>query len=111
MKIKTLLLTACTAALAFSPLSGLFAEPAEVAPNMFGGASYQGEPALAVTSALVKAGGGADDFSFAKALVNMLGQDTVEAEIAKLNKQYGEEDVQTFIEGMDLAIAYSLKRA
>ncbi|MFA5630131.1 MAG: hypothetical protein WC997_01360 [Porticoccaceae bacterium] len=111
MKIKTLLLTACTAALALSPLSGVFAESAEVAPNMFGGASYQGEPALAVTSALVKAGGGADDFSFAKALVNMLGQDTVEAEIAKLNEQYGEEEVKTFIEGMDLAIAYSLKRA
>lgn len=79
--------------------------------NMFGGASYQGEPALAVTAALVKAGGGSEGFSFAQALVAMLGQDTVQAEVAKLTDQYGAEEVKTFLGGMDLAVALSLKHA
>lgn len=77
--------------------------------NMFGGASYQGEPALAVTAALVKAGGGSENFSFATALVAMLGEETVNAEVAKLTRQYGEAEVNTFIGGMDLAINLSLK--
>ncbi len=79
--------------------------------NMFGGASYQGEPALAVTAALVKAGGGSEKFSFAKALVSMLGMETVNAEVAKLTRQYGEAEVNTFLGGMDLAINLSLKHA
>lgn len=79
--------------------------------NMFGGASYQGEPVLVVTVALVRAGGGADNFSFAKALVSMLGEETFNAEVAKLTKQYGEAEVKTFIGGMDLAINLSLKHA
>lgn len=79
--------------------------------NMFGGASYQGEPALAVTAALVKAGGGSENFSFAKALVAMLGEETVNAEVAKLTQQYNEAEVSTFIGGMDLAINLSLKHA
>ncbi|OEY70471.1 hypothetical protein BI198_13520 [Rheinheimera salexigens] len=79
--------------------------------NMFGGAIYTGEPALAVTGALVKAGGGADNFSFASALVAMLGEETVNAEVAKLTKQYGEDEVNTFLGGMDAAIGFGLKRA
>lgn len=50
----------------------------------FGGPVYHGAPALAVTAALVDAGGGAADFSFPKALVSMLGAKTVHAEVAKL---------------------------
>ncbi|WP_269621076.1 hypothetical protein [Zhongshania sp. BJYM1] len=79
--------------------------------NMFGGASYQGAPALAVTAALVEAGGGSGNFSFAKALVFMLGEDTVNTEVSKLTNQYGEADLKTFLGGMDLAIALSLKHA
>lgn len=79
--------------------------------NMFGGASYQGAPALAVTAALVKAGGGSANFSFATALVSMLGKDNVNAEVAKLTKQYGDAAVKSFLGGMDLAIILSLKYA
>ncbi|MBO1927228.1 hypothetical protein J3998_06525 [Thiomicrorhabdus sp. 6S2-11] len=79
--------------------------------NMFGGVSYQGEPALAVTAALVKAGGGSENFSFATALVSMLGEEAVNAEVAKLTQQYGEAEVSTFIGGMDLAINLGLKHA
>lgn len=70
------------------------------AMNWFGGESYMGAPALDVTAALVKAGGGAENFDFSKALVSMLGEKTVNAEVAKLTKQYGAENVKQFVDGM-----------
>ncbi|MGB9429298.1 MAG: hypothetical protein WCC11_05390 [Gammaproteobacteria bacterium] len=85
--------------------------PAGSATNMFGGPIYSGEPALPVTAALVKAGGGAENFSFSKALVSMLGEKTVNAEVAKLQKQYGKDEVNTFITGMTYAVKDGLKRA
>lgn len=85
--------------------------PEQAAMNMFGGPVYDGDPALEVTAALVKAGGGAENFSFATALVAMLGEDKVNAEVAKLTKQYGKADVDTFLSGMDMAVGFGLKRA
>ena len=81
------------------------------AMNWFGGPSYNGAPALDVTAALVEAGGGAADFSFAKALVSMLGEETVNAEVAKLTKQYGKKNVNDFLSGMTFAVKAGLKRA
>jgi len=81
------------------------------AMNWFGGVTYSGAPALNVTAALVKAGGGAHDFSFSKALVSMLGEETVNAEVAKLTKQYGQKNVTDFINGMTFAVNDGLKRA
>lgn len=81
------------------------------AMNWFGGPVYTGQPSLEATVALVKAGGGAENFSFQKALVSMLGQKTVNAEVAKLTKQYGEKNVTDFIKGMDYTVNRSLKRA
>lgn len=81
------------------------------AMNWFGGPVYRGQPALEATAALVKAGGGAENFSFQKALVSMLGEETVNAEVAKLTKQYGEKNVTAFINGMDFAVNSSLKHA
>lgn len=83
-----------------------------VAPGMnwFGGPIYTGEPALAATAALVKAGGGADHFSFETALVSMLGKKTVDAEVAKLTKQYGADEVKGFVSGMTFAVNAALKR-
>lgn len=79
--------------------------------NWFGGSVYNGQPALEVTAALVRAGGGAEQFTFSQALVSMLGEETVNAEVAKLNKQYGEENVTNFINGMTFAVKDGLKRA
>lgn len=79
--------------------------------NWFGGPAYMGDPALEVTAALVEAGGGADHFSFDTALVAMLGQDTVNAEVAKLSKQYGADQVKQFVDGMTFAVNDGLKRA
>lgn len=79
--------------------------------NWYGGPVYTGAPALAVTAALVKAGGGAHDFKFSTALVAMLGQKTVNAEVAKLNKQYGKKQVHEFLKGMTFDVNDGLKRA
>jgi len=81
------------------------------AMNWFGGPVYDGPPALGATAALVKAGGGPEDFTFPKALVSMLGEKTVSAEVAKLNKQYGEKDTKAFLDGMTYAVKDGLKRA
>lgn len=78
---------------------------------MFGGTSYLGDPELAVTAALVATGGGAENFSFATALVAMLGEEVVNNELGKLNKQYGKQEVDTFISGMDMAVGFGLARA
>jgi hypothetical protein len=77
----------------------------------FGGPVYDGAPALNVTSALIAAGGGASNFSTAKALVSMLGADTVNAEVAKLSKQYGSDEVTGWLKTFDFAVADSLKIA
>lgn len=79
--------------------------------NWFGGAAYNEAPALEVTAALVKAGGGASNFDFATALVAMLGQETVDAEVAKLTKQYGKTATENFIKGMTFAVNDGLMRA
>ena len=79
--------------------------------NWFGGPVHTGAPALEVTAALVEAGGGPKDFSFSKALVSMLGENTVNAEVAKLTKQYGEKNVTDFIDGMTFAVNAGLRRA
>lgn len=77
----------------------------------FGGPVYDGAPALAVTAALVKAGGGSDKYSTATALTSMVGSDLVTAEVGKLTKQYGKEKVGQWLSVFDFAVADSLKIA
>lgn len=97
--------------LLFSGLALAATPPANMPGNWFGGPVYDGAPALEATAALVKAGGGAENFTFSAALVSMLGEETVNAEVAKLTKQYGEESVTQFIDGMTFAVKDGLKRA
>lgn len=77
----------------------------------FGGPIYNGPPALAVTASLVAAGGGASNYSTATALTNMLGAATVNAEVAKLTKQYGAAKVNLWLKTFDFAVKDSLKIA
>jgi hypothetical protein len=77
----------------------------------FGGPVYTGAPALDVTAALVKAGGGPADYSTAAALVSMVGKPTVDAEVAKLTKQYGADAVTLWLKTFDFAVKDSLKIA
>ena len=77
----------------------------------FGGPVYSGPPNLAVTASLVAAGGGAQNYSTTTALTSMLGADTVKAEVAKLNKQYGDAAVTQWLKTFDFAVDDALKIA
>lgn len=98
-----------TTEVASAPAPASTAAAAATGMNWFGGPIYSGEPALAATAALIKAGGGADNFSFQTALVSMLGEETVNAEVAKLTKQYGAEEVKGFVDGMTFAVKSGIK--
>jgi len=92
------------------PGAALFVAATAMAAGMgmhsdrYGGPTYKGKPALGVTAALVQAGGGAKHFSFATALNNMLGKKTVNAEVAKLSRQYGKHKVHEWLKGLDAAV-------
>jgi|SRR5579871_3944505 len=77
----------------------------------YGGPIYSGDPALEVTAALVKAGGGPGHFSVAKAMTAMVGAKLVKAEVEKLTKQYGEEKVTSFLKVQDFAVEDALQIA
>ncbi|HET9342197.1 MAG TPA: hypothetical protein VFO25_04735 [Candidatus Eremiobacteraceae bacterium] len=77
----------------------------------FGGPVYTGAPALMVTASLVAVGGGAAHYSTATALVSMVGKDTVNAEVGKLQKQYGKDAVTQWLTTFDFAVNDSLKHA
>lgn len=77
--------------------------------NRYGGPVYDGAPALPVTVALVVAGGGPEHFSLVTALNHMLGTATVNAEVAKLTKQYGKHRVGEWVSGIDFAVNDTLR--
>jgi hypothetical protein len=112
MSIRTLI-AACIAIAASVPAVRPASAQSDQAgsSNWFGGPIYDAAPALTVTAALVNAGGGAKHFTFDKALVSMLGQKTVNAEVAKLEAQYGKTSVHDFISGMTFVVHDGLRRA
>lgn len=81
------------------------------ANNRYGGPSYDGQPALTVTAALVKVGGGAGKFSMVSALTQMVGSTLANAEVAKLTKQYGKASVAQWITGFNYSVEDSLSVA
>lgn len=119
LRVKTFAMALAVAGLAFGGTAMAAQAPATpgdstygtATSNWFGGPIYKGKPDLAATAALVKAGGGAEHFEFSTALVSMLGQKTVNAEVAKLTRQYGKTAVDNFINGMTFAVKDGLKRA
>ncbi len=113
--VSTTTTTGATTSMGKTPGAAASAEQKTTTPpmvmNWYGGEAYMGAPALDVTAALIKAGGGAEHFSFSAALVSMLGEKTVNAEVAKLDKQYGADKVKGFISGMDYAVGDAIKRS
>ena len=77
----------------------------------YSGPVYTGAPMLKVTSSLVAAGGGASNFSTAKAVTAIAGKDLTNKELAKLTKQYGQDKVSDWIKVNDFAVADALKIA
>lgn len=79
-------------------------------PTRFSGSCcvYTGTPALAVTLSMVEAGGGPSNFSTATLLRTLTGS-LFDAEVAKLTKQYGKDQVAQFLKTFDFVVADSLK--
>jgi hypothetical protein len=79
--------------------------------NRYGGPSYDGQPALAATAALVKAGGGPEKFSIVVALTEMVGAPLADAEVAKLTKQYGKAAIGQWVTGFNFSVEDALRLA
>jgi len=79
-------------------------------PTRFSGSCcvYTGAPALQVTLSMVEAGGGPSNFSTATLLKTLAGSH-FDAEVAKLTKQYGKDQVGQFLKTFDFVVADSLK--
>ena len=103
--VAAALTLAGSAAFADSMSSGMATQ------GRYGGPVYNGAPALSVTASLVAAGGGADHYSTATALVSMVGKDLVDKEVAKLQTQYGKDAVSQWLKTFDFAVDDALKHA
>lgn len=103
--------TAATTPASSSPVARMVANNMQAGNNWFGGPVYNGKPDLAATAALLKAGGGAEDFDFSRALVAMLGKDAVDKEVARLTKRYGKQAVNDYVNGMTFVVKDGLKQA
>jgi hypothetical protein len=75
------------------------------------GPPYIGAPDLDATVALITAGGGAANFSIAKALTAMVGPDLTTAEVNKLTTQYGKTAVTNWITVFDFAVQHAAATA
>jgi hypothetical protein len=71
---------------------------------------YNGPPALPVTLSMVIAGGGPSDFS-TMTLIHTLAGDKTQAEVASLQKQFGNDKVNNFVTIFPFVISDSLKIA
>jgi hypothetical protein len=71
-----------------------------------------GPPDFALTSSLIAAGGGAEDFD-AQKLVNALvgGGPAAQSELAKLTKRFGADNLALFVKTFDYATTDSLAQA
>ncbi len=100
--------TATTPAAPATPAAGSSMPGMDMSKTMamsrYGGPVYTGAPALAVTAALVQAGGGAASYSTATALTSMVGAPTVTAEVNKLTTQYGADKVKSWLTVFDFAV-------
>ncbi len=79
--------------------------------DRYGGPIYRKSTDLPTTNAFIEAGGGAGNFSAAAALTSLLGKATTDAEIDKLNAQYGQPAVKSFIDVFNFAVNDAAKIA
>jgi hypothetical protein len=75
------------------------------------GVTYTGAPDLQVAISLVTAGGPPGSFSITKALASLVGQSAADAEVAKLTKQFGSDNVSSFVTVQNFAIDDAVKLA
>lgn len=70
---------------------------------------YTGAPALPTTLSMIEAGGGPTAFDSTK-LVGVLAGDKTAAEVASLQKQFGADNVKSFLEVFDFVVSDSLAK-
>ncbi|HZY97388.1 MAG TPA: hypothetical protein VFE35_09815 [Candidatus Cybelea sp.] len=69
---------------------------------------YTGAPALQVTLSMIEAGGGPKSFQTVTLLKTLTGA-KFDAEVAKLTKQYGKDQVGQFLKTFDFVVSDSLR--
>lgn len=84
---------------------------AAMSMDRYGGPAYNGAPNLAATAAFVQAGGGAAHFNIQTALDSMAGSSLVNAEVAKLQKQYGSAAVTQWVKTWNYAVPDAVRTA
>ena len=77
----------------------------------YGGGVYLGSPRLDVTSSLILAGGGIENFSIQRALRSTEGDDWTNDELQRLRDMYGREHVRVWERAFDFTIADAARRA
>lgn len=79
-------------------------------PTRFSGSCcvYTGAPSLALTLSMVEAGGGPGSFNTVTLLKTLTGP-LFDAEVAKLTKQYGKDQVAAFVKTFDFVVNDSLR--
>lgn len=112
--LKTISITAFAAAAVFSAAQ-TGAIPAKDGDGTtqharYGGGTDLGAPTLNVTSSMVRAGGGAANFSFDQALRNGAGDEWVTTELSQLGEKYGRKKVSKWEETMEFAVSDSLTK-
>lgn len=75
------------------------------------GPDYTGKPDLQAAISLVTAGGAPGHFSIVKALTELAGAATANAEVAKLTKQYGAAAVTSFVAVQNFAVDDAVQKA
>ncbi|HEX3550122.1 MAG TPA: hypothetical protein VHT53_07085 [Candidatus Elarobacter sp.] len=75
------------------------------------GRAYTGAPDLQAAISLVTAGGAPGNFSLVKALAALAGEQTANAEVAKLTKQYGAAKVGSYVAVQNFAVNDAVKLA
>jgi hypothetical protein len=94
-----------------SSMSGSMEHGMPMGPAGGDGVTYTGAPDLQAAISLVTAGGPPGQFSLVKALTEMVGADTANAEVAKLTKQYGQAAVGSYVAVQNYAVDDAVKRA
>ena len=106
-----------TAALAMAlTVAGTAVASASLMPNVvnqptrFAGSCcvYTGKPALQVTLSMIEAGGGPKNFQTVALLKTLTGS-KFDAEVAKLTKEYGKDQVGQFLKTFDFVVSDSLR--
>ncbi|MHB8634864.1 MAG: hypothetical protein ACYC96_00155 [Fimbriimonadaceae bacterium] len=105
-----ILALAAVSVVAQTPTRGFQGRKGTSMHGRYGGGMYLGAPTLDVTAAMVRAGGGASDFSIKRALVVAAGKDWATSELSHLNAKYGAAKMRRWTETFNFAVTDSQRK-